>query len=84
MLAKALLVLPCFILYSKAKLACYSSYFLTSYVAFQFTMMNRTSFLVLYLEDLVGLHGTGQLQLLCHQWLGHRLGLLMLNGLPWK
>ena len=51
---------------------------------FQFAMMNRTYFLVLYLEGLVGLHGTGQLQLLQHQWLGRRLGLLMLNGLPWK
>ena len=31
---------------------------------------------VLILESLVGLHGTIQLQLLWHQWLGHRLGLL--------
>ena len=33
-------------------------------------------FLVLVLEDLVGLHRTGQLQLLWRQQLGHRLGLL--------
>ena len=33
-------------------------------------------FLVLVLEGLVGLHRTGQLQLLRHQWLGHRLGFL--------
>ena len=33
-------------------------------------------FLVLVLESLVGLHRTIQLQLLWHQWLGHRLGLL--------
>ena len=33
-------------------------------------------FLVLVLEGIVGLHRTGQLQLLQHQWLGHRLGLL--------
>ena len=44
---------------------------------FQSPMMKRISlFLVLVLEDLVGLHRTGQLQLLWHQWLGHRLGLL--------
>ena len=36
----------------------------------------RDCFLVLVLEGLVGLHRTGQLQLLRHQWLGHRLGLL--------
>ena len=42
-------------------------------------------FLVLVLEDVVGLYRTGQLQLLWHQWLRHRLGLLWyLNGLPWK
>ena len=46
--------------------------------AFQFPVMKRTSFffLVLVLEDLVGLHGTVQLKLLWHYWLGHRLGLL--------
>ena len=33
-------------------------------------------FLLLVLEGLVGLHRTGQLHLLWHQWLGHRLGLL--------
>jgi len=33
-------------------------------------------FLVLVLEDVVGLYRTGQLQLLWHQWLRHRLGLL--------
>ena len=31
-LAKTLLVFACFILYSKTKLACYSRYFLTSYI----------------------------------------------------
>ena len=44
--------------------------------AFQFPVMKRTSFLGLVLEDLVGLHRTDQLQLLWHQWSGHRLGLL--------
>ena len=42
--------------------------------AFQSPMMKRVSFLVLVLEDLVGLYRTGQLQFLQHQWLGHRLG----------
>ena len=45
--------------------------------AFQCPMMKRTSFfLVLVLEDLVGFKRTIQLQLLQHQCLGHRLGLL--------
>ena len=53
---------------------------------FQSPMMKRTFLLLLLLlilEDLVSLHRTGQL--LRHQWLAHRLGLLWwLNGLPWK
>ena len=36
--------------------------------------MKRTSFLVLVLEGLIGLHRT--VQLLQHYWLGHTLGLL--------
>ena len=44
--------------------------------AFQSPMMKKTYFLVVVLEGLVGLHSTGQLQLLRHQRLGHRLGLL--------
>ena len=39
-------------------------------------IMKRISFLVLVLEDVVGLHRTVQLQLLQHYSLGHRLGLL--------
>ena len=35
-----------------------------------------SDFGVLVLEGLVGFHGICQLQLLLHQWLGHRLGLL--------
>ena len=42
--------------------------------AFQSPVMKRTSFWVLVLEDLVGLHRT--IQLLQRYWLGHRLGLL--------
>ena len=43
--------------------------------AFQSPMMNKTSFFGVP-EGVVGLHRAGQLQLLQHQWLGHRLGLL--------
>ena len=45
--------------------------------AFQSPVMKRTSFLVLVLKGLVGLHRTVQLQLLQCYWLGHSL------GLPW-
>ena len=44
--------------------------------AFQSPIMKRMSFWVLFLERLVGLHRTVQLQLLPHYWSGHRLGLL--------
>ena len=45
--------------------------------AFQSPIMKRTSFWMLVLKHLVGLHRTVQLQLLQRYWLGHRL------GLPW-
>ena len=44
--------------------------------ALQSSIMKRTSFWVLVLKDLVGLHRTIQLQLLQDYWLGHRLDLL--------
>ena len=44
--------------------------------AFQSPIMKRTSFAVLILEGLVGLHRIIQLQLLQHYWLEYRLGLL--------
>ena len=44
--------------------------------AFQSPIMKSTSFLVLVLKGLLGLHRTVQLQLLQRYWLGHRLGLL--------
>ena len=56
--AKLSYPLPCFTLYSKAKLACYSKYLLSSYFWIPSPMMKRTSFLVLVLEGLVGLHRT--------------------------
>ena len=51
--------------------------------------MKRTSFLVLVLEDDVGLPRTGQLQLLRHQWSMSWITVLIdycavLNCLPWK
>ena len=38
--------------------------------------MKRTSFWVLVLEGVIGFHRKSQFQLLQHQWLEHRLGLL--------
>jgi len=84
-LAKLCYPLPaCFILYSKAKHVCYSRYLLT--FAFQSPVVKITSFflsfffffffLMLVLEGLVSLHRTDQLQLLWHQCLRRRLGLL--------
>ena len=43
---------------------------------FHSPIMKWTSFWVLVLEGLIGLHRTIQLQLLQHYWSGHRLGLL--------
>ena len=71
-------LLPCFILYSKAKLACYSRYLLTSYFCILVPYDEKDMlFWVLVLEVLVGLHRTVQLQLLQRYWSEHRL------GLPW-
>ena len=55
-----------------------SRYLLTSYfcIPIPYDEKDIFFFLVLGLEGIVGLHRTGQLQLLQHQWLGHRLGLL--------
>ena len=44
LLAKLCYPLPCFILYSKAKLACLTRCFLTSYFCIPAPMMKRTSF----------------------------------------
>ena len=54
--------LPCFILYSKAKLASYSRYLLTPYFGILVPYDGVSVFLcVLVLEGLVGLHRTIQL-----------------------
>ena len=77
LLAKLYLSLPCLILYSKAKFACYSRYFLTSYFCIPVPYNEKDIFFwVLALEGLVGLHRMVKLQLLQHYWSGHRLGLL--------
>ena len=47
--------MPCFILYSKAKFACYSRYLLTSYFCIPVPYDEKDIFLVLVLEGLVGL-----------------------------
>ena len=71
---------PCFILYSKAKFACYSRYLLASYFSVPVPYDEKDIFFgALVLEGLVCLHRTIQLQLLQHYWSGHRLGLLALE-----
>ena len=62
-LGKTLLAFPCFILYSKAKLACYSGYLLTSCFCIPIPYDKKDIFLVLVIESVVDLHRTSQLQL---------------------
>ena len=65
LLAKLHEPLPCFILYPKAKFACYSRYLLTSYFYIQVPYNEKDIFWgVLVVECLVGLHRTIQVQLL--------------------
>ena len=76
-LGKSLLAFALLILYSKAKLACYSRYFLTSYFCIPVPYNEKDIFFggVLVLADLVGLHRTVQLQLLnvlLLESMGHR------------
>ena len=74
LLAKLCSPLPCFILYSKTKFACYSRYLLTSYFCIPVPYDERTFFffffLVLVVEGLLGHYRTIQLQLLQLEWLG--------------
>ena len=52
--------------------------------AFQHPMMKRTSFLVSFLEGVVGIYRTVQLQLLWHRGWDINLVNVTLNGLLWK
>ena len=62
-LGKTLLALPCFILYCKAKFACYYRCYLTSYFCIPVPYNEKDIFFgVLVLKGLVGLHRTIQLQ----------------------
>ena len=70
-LAKLGYPLPYYILYSKAKFACYSRCFLTSDFCIPVPYNEKDIFFwVLVLKGLVGLHRTVQLQLLQRYWLG--------------
>ena len=83
--AKLYYPLSCFIPYSKAKFACYSRCFLTSYFCIPVPCNEKGHlFLVLVLEGLVDLHRTIQLHLLHHYWSAHTWITMILNGLPWK
>ena len=85
-LHKTLLAFAPLHLYSKAKLACFSRYLLTFTFALQSSVRKRTFFFFLFLVlVLEGLYRISQLQLVWHQWLGHRfVTAVMLYGLPWK
>ena len=67
--------LPCFLLYSKAKFACYSRYLLTSYICIPVPYDEKDIFFgSQFYKVLQVLHRTVQLP--HHYWLGHRLELL--------
>ena len=71
LLAELYWPLPCFILYSKAKCACYSRCFLITYFCIPVPYNEKDIFFgVLVLKGLLGLHRTIQLQLVQHYWLG--------------
>ena len=70
-LGKTLLAFALLHSVSKAKFACYSRCFLTSYFCISVPYNEKDIFFwVLVLKGLVGLHRTVQLQLLQHYWLG--------------
>ena len=76
-LGKTILAFVLLHLYSKAKFACYSRCFLTSYFWIPVPYNEKDIFYwVLVLKGLVGLHKTVQPQFLQHYWSGHGLGLL--------
>ena len=61
LLAKLCLLLPCFTLYSKIELACYSGYLLTSYFCIPIPYDEKDIFLMLVLEGIVDLYRKNQL-----------------------
>ena len=65
-----------FILQSQTCLLLQVSFYLLLCIPIPYDEKCAFFFLVLILESLIGLQGTIQLQLLRHQWLEHRLGLL--------
>ena len=72
-LAKLYQSLPCFILYSKAKFACYSRCFLTSYFCIPVPYNEKDIFFcILVLKGLVGLHRTVRLLFMPGESHGHR------------
>ena len=76
---KTLLAFVLLNLYFKGKLICFSRYLFTSYFCIPIPYVENDILLLLLLsvlEGLIGLNRTDQLQLLQHQWLRHRLGLL--------
>ena len=78
-LDKTLLAFALLHLYCKVKPACYSGDVLTCTIFIQVPYDEKIFFfffMVLALEGVIGLHRAIQLQLLWHQWLGQRLGLL--------
>ena len=80
LLAKLYQPLPCFILYSKAKFACYSSISLLPTFAFQSLIMKMTSFLGVIQRVLLLFIEPFNFSLFRAQtWIT-----VILNGLPWK
>ena len=76
LLAEVYQPFPCFILYSKAKFACYSRYLLTSSfrIPVPYDEKGFFFFWMFIVEGLVGLHRTVQVSSsLQHYWLGHTL-----------
>ena len=75
-LGKTLLAFALIHFVFQGQLACYSSYLLTFYFCIPVPYDEKDIFFgVLVLEGLVGLHRTVQIQLLQHNWSGHKLEL---------
>ena len=84
LLTKPFQLLSCFILCSKAKLACYSRYLLTSYFYIPVPYDGKDIFFGVKSRRPVGLHRTIQLQLLQLVAGAQTCITVLLNGLPQK